>query len=104
MPDTPVDLTELVVEYRLSRDPADITLAGLCMSPAVSYTIQYKKIDPVRSWLTDAITHCKQLTCHPPAAPLRVGAGVVPGGADVYLDRRERGKGHDTASVSTACY
>ena len=45
VPDTPVDLTELVVEYRLSRDPADITLAGLCMSPDVSYTIQYKKID-----------------------------------------------------------
>ena len=48
----------------------------------------------VRSWLTDAITHCKQLTCHPLAAPLRVGAGVVPWGADIYLDERERGKGH----------
>ena len=48
----------------------------------------------VRSWLADAITHSKQLTCHPLAAPLRVGAGVVPWGADIYLDARERSKGH----------
>lgn len=88
VPDTPVDLTELVVEYRLSRDPADITLAGLCMSPDVSYTIQYKKIDVLftnnasSQIMADRRYYSLQTTDLPPTgcAPESGGGGGARGG------------------------
>ena len=44
--------------------------------------------------MADRRYYSLQTTDLPLAAPLRVGAGVVPWGADIYLDARVRGKGH----------